>query len=122
MIKERKYIPYIPESERLNNYQKASDDFCFNYIRTPKPMDWKAFKRFGYIKGQLLCEKYDVILTDHETWESKLRRASKKLTVTNLNKGIDKFNNGIDDFMKVIEPSKESKKLDKEINKFLGLK
>jgi len=55
----------------LNNYELTTDEYCFQYIKPvkafTKTFTWKAFKKFGFVKGQILCEKYNIILTDHMT-------------------------------------------------------
>ena len=75
-------------------------------------MPWKAFKKFGWTKGQVLCEKYDLIITDHETKSEKALRIAKKFNMTNINLGIAKFNNGVQQFSKMMESEqpKESRK------------
>jgi len=57
----------------LNNYEKTTDEFNFWYKRYKKIIPWKAFKKIcgkkknGWIEGQILCEKYKIILTGHRT-------------------------------------------------------
>ncbi len=75
--------------------------------------EWKRFdkvftKQFGdtivYLDmQQLLCKKYDVILTDHRTRGEKLKDILKKFNQKNLDKGINMVQGGIDDFVKEID-------------------
>ena len=112
------------EEHEPNAYELLSDFYCYEYFKYKKTFTWKAFKKFGWIKQQLLCEKYNIILTEHETRNEKLKRLSKKITLKNLNKGIDKFNHGMDQFNKMIEPTGKNKELKlanyKEMNDLLG--
>ena len=117
------------EEEPMNPYEAATNEFCYTYMRYPKTFAWKGFKKFGWMQQQLLCEKWNIILTDHETRNEKIIRLSKKITLKNFNKGIDKFNKGVDDFMKVIESTSKEKDLSipdiklanfKEISSLLG--
>ena len=86
----------------MNNYELATDEFSFSYKRYKRKMPWKAFKKFGWTKGQVLCEKYDLIITDHETKSEKALRIAKKFNMTNLNKGINKINNGVSQFSEMM--------------------
>ena len=57
----------------MNNYELTTNDFNYYHIhRYKKKFTWKAFKKFGYVKGQILCEKYDIILTDYRTRNEKI--------------------------------------------------
>ena len=55
---------------------------------------------------ELLCIKYDIILTDYKTKKQKLFQIIDKVNIKNLNSGIDKFNKGINQFSKVIASNK----------------
>lgn len=76
----------------MNNYELTTDYFSFNYIRYPKRFSWKAFKKFGYVKGQVLSEKYDIILTDYRTRNEKIKDILAKFNQKNFDKGMKKFN------------------------------
>lgn len=78
----------------------------------PKYFTVKQWSKFNYAKQQVLCRKYDVILTDHTTKREKLLGILSKININNLNKGIDKFTDGLDEFSKVT----------KEMNSGLGKK
>ena len=86
-----------------------TDDFSFNYIRTPKKFTLKAFTKFDIIQRQLLCERYDIILTDYETDKEKIIKIIKKFkkfNIKNLNKGITKFNKQMSQFNEMMAPEK----------------
>ena len=83
-----------------------TDDFSFNYIRTPKKFTLKAFTKFDIIQRQLLCERYDIILTDYKTKQEIIMGIAKKFNIKNLNKSITKFNKGMAQFNTMIAPEK----------------
>ena len=87
----------------MNNYELTTDKFCTGYKRYPKRFTWSAFRKFGHIKGQILCEKYNIILTDYETRNERITRNLKKFNMHNFNKGMVKFNKGIDLFTKAVK-------------------
>lgn len=84
-----------------------TDDFSFNYIRIPKRFTMKGFNKFDDIQKQLLCERYDIILVDYKTKGEKVKNVLGKFTVTNINLGVSKFNKGMTQFTKMIEPEKQ---------------
>ena len=59
---------------------------------------------------ELLCIKYDIILTNYKTKKEKIFAVIDKVNIQNLNKGIDKFNKGVNQFSKVIASSQPNKK------------
>ena len=128
--------------EPMNNYTETTDDFSTQYHRYNKEFTREGFDKFTLIQQQMFCEKYNIrfiypkslkeilerkfieIAKPYQAPKEKLMKFSKKLTLTNLNKGIDKFNSGVDNFMKIIEPSAEQKELSlanyKEMTDLLG--
>ncbi len=124
----KKGIHTMEDEERINNYEILTDEFNTEYLRYKLKMDWKAFKKFSWVQQQLLCEKKDIILLNHETKGERYRKLTKGLiggmTLKNINKGIDKFNAGVDQFMNLVEPSKDQKDLSlpnyKEMSELLG--
>ena len=55
--------------------------------------EWKKFKKNNYFDMQeLLCEKYDVILTDYKTKRQRIISILSHLNLKNLDKGIIQFN------------------------------
>lgn len=58
----------------MNNFELASDEYCFVYHKyKTKRMTWKEFKKIcgkkkkGWISGQMLCERHNVVLTNFRT-------------------------------------------------------
>jgi hypothetical protein len=47
---------------------------------------------------EVLCKKFDIILTDHKTNKEQLILVLKNINLKNINKGIDAFNKIIQDF------------------------
>ena len=56
--------------------------------------EWKKL----YNIQEILCKKFDVILTDHKTKKERLISILKNIHLTNINKGIDTFNKMVQDF------------------------
>jgi hypothetical protein len=55
--------------------------------------EWKKFKQNNYFDMQeLLCEKYDVILTDYKTKRQRIISVLSHFNLKNLDKGITQFN------------------------------
>ena len=76
-------------------------------------MSWKSFKKFGWIKGQVLSEKYNIILTGHKSNAELAHEILDKFNFENFNKGLSKFNKGMTQFNKMIgenKPVKERKR------------
>jgi len=66
---------------------------------------WNKFKKTK-VKGtkhhwdtqELMCKKYDIILTDYKTKREQLIIFLKKINMKNINKGIDTFNKAVQAF------------------------
>ena len=56
--------------------------------------EWKKF----YNIQEMLCEKYEIILTNHKTNKEQLVEILKNINLKNINKGIDTFNKMIQAF------------------------
>ena len=56
--------------------------------------EWKKF----YNIQEVLCKKFDVILTDHKTNREQLVAILKNINLKNINKGIETFNKMIQAF------------------------
>ena len=69
-------------------------------MRYPKKFTVKAWNKFDLTQQDILCCRYDIILTDYQTDKEKLIKIIKKFNIKNLNKGIKKMNQGIDMFTK----------------------
>ena len=54
--------------------------------------EWNRFKSKGSFDMQeMLCQKYDVILTDYQTKREKVFAALKKINLKNFDKGVTEF-------------------------------
>jgi len=54
--------------------------------------EWDRFKSKGSFDMQeMLCQKYDVILTDYQTKREKVFSALKKINLRNFDKGMTEF-------------------------------
>ncbi len=69
---------------------------------------WRKFKKIQVkeINGikhrldiqELMCKKYDIILTDYKTKREQIIIFLKKINMKNINKGIDTFNKAVQAF------------------------
>lgn len=75
-------------------------------MRYKKYFTTKAWNKFDLTAQDILCGRYDIILTDHETKSEKVKRILKKFNLKNLNKGIDKVNKGMAQFSEMIAEEK----------------
>ena len=61
--------------------------------------EWSKFKGNEYFDMQeMLCQKYDVILTDYQTKREKIFSVLKKINLKNLDKGITGFSKLVQSF------------------------
>jgi len=78
---------------------------------------WQRFKSNDYFDMQeMLCEKYDIILTDYKTKGQKIISLLSHINLKNLDKGIAQFNKlfasfgeGTEQLNKELHPSKKNK-------------
>lgn len=63
----------------------------------------KEWSRFNWDMQEVLCKKYDVILTDYHTTKEKIILLLNKINVKNFNKGMDTFNKSLNKFGKTID-------------------
>lgn len=68
----------------------------------------KAWKRFDYNSQRHLLTKFDVIITDHHTKRETLAKIFKSFNVKNMNTGIARFQDGMDQFSKEMEKLHDS--------------
>ena len=68
----------------------------------------KAWKRFDYNSQRHLLTKFDVIITDHHTKRETLSKILKSFNVKNMNTGIARFQDGMDQFSKEMEKLHDS--------------
>jgi len=79
-------------------------------MRSTKRYTVKEWKKFYNIQ-EIMCKKYDVILTDYKTKREQVTEILKKINLKNINKGIVRFNKIIQDFGNSME--KVTTELDK---------
>ena len=61
--------------------------------------EWNKFKGNDYFDMQeMLCQRYDVILTDYQTKREKIFSVLKKINLKNLDKGITGFSKLVQSF------------------------
>jgi len=80
--------------------------------------EWQKFKTNDYFDMQeLLCQKYDVILSDYQTKKQKTLSLLQKINLKNFDKGItgfsklvQSFGNSMDQFTAEINDKKTSDK------------
>ena len=61
--------------------------------------EWNRFKNNDYFDMQdMLCQKYDVILTDYKTRIEKMFFALKKINLKNFDKGVTQFSKLVQSF------------------------
>jgi D-lyxose ketol-isomerase len=75
-------------------------------IRYPKKFTCKAWNKFDLTQQDILCCRYDIILTDYKTKKEMVMKILKNFNIKNVNKGITKFNKGMAQFSKVMEAEK----------------
>ena len=63
----------------------------------------RQWNRFAWNMQEVICKKYNVILTDYKTRKEKIILLLNKINVKNLNKGIDTFNKSLNQFCKIID-------------------
>ena len=52
---------------------------------------------------EVLCKKYNVILTDYQTRKEKIISLLNKINIKNFNKGMDTFNKSLNKFSKTVD-------------------
>ena len=61
--------------------------------------EWNRFKSNDYFDMQeMLCQKYDVILTDYKTKREKVFSALKKINLKNFDRGVTEFSKLVQSF------------------------
>jgi hypothetical protein len=66
-------------------------------MRIKKKYTVKEWKKLKDIQ-EILCQKFDVILTDHKTRKETIMDIFEKINLKNFNKGMESFNKIIQDF------------------------
>ena len=61
--------------------------------------EWNRLKNNDYFDMQdMLCQKYDVILTDYQTKREKVFSALKKINLRNFDRGVSEFSKLVQSF------------------------
>ena len=61
--------------------------------------EWNKFRGNDYFDMQdMLCQRYDVVLTDYQTKREKIFSVLKKINLKNLDKGITGFSKLVQSF------------------------
>ena len=61
--------------------------------------EWGRFKnKDSFDMQEILCQKYDVILTDYKTKKEKVFSALKKINLKNFDKGVSEFSKLVQSF------------------------
>jgi len=61
--------------------------------------EWNRFKSNDYFDMQdMLCQKYDVILTDYKTKREKVFSVLKKINLKNFDRGVSEFSKLVQSF------------------------
>ena len=64
-----------------------------------KGKEWNRFKNSDYFDMQdMLCQRYDVILTDYKTKREKVFSILKKINLKNFDKGVTGFSKLVQSF------------------------
>ena len=69
----------------------------------------REWNRFSWNMQEVLCKKYDVILTDYKTRKERITLLINKINIKNFNKGIDTFNKSLNKFSKTVDSLTGSK-------------
>lgn len=66
--------------------------------------EWDCFRHNNYFDMQdMLCQKYNVILTDHKTKKEKIILFLKKFNQRDFDKAINQFSNFVKEFGKLMD-------------------
>ncbi len=63
----------------------------------------KEWNKFSWNMQEILCKKYNVILTDYQTTKEKITLLINKINIKNFNKGMDTFNKSLNKFSKTVD-------------------
>ena len=63
----------------------------------------KQWNKFSWNMQEVLCKKYNVILTDYQTRKEKIISLLNKINIKNFNKGMDTFNKSLNKFSKTVD-------------------
>ena len=60
---------------------------------TTKHYTQKQWDKFPILSQEILTDKFNVIITDHQTKQEKRKKIIKPINFKNFDKGMTKFNN-----------------------------
>ena len=63
----------------------------------------REWNRFSWSMQEVLCKKYEVILTDYRTRKEKTISLLNKINMKNFNKGMNAFNRSLNKFSKTVD-------------------
>ena len=63
----------------------------------------KQWNKFSWNMQEVLCKKYNVILTDYQTRKEKIISLLNKINIKNFNKGMDTFIKSLNKFSKTVD-------------------
>lgn len=63
----------------------------------------REWNRFSWNMQEVLCKKYDIILTDYKTRKEKIILLLHKINMKNFSKGMDTFNKSLNKFSKTVD-------------------
>ena len=69
----------------------------------------KQWNKFSWSMQEVLCKKYNVILTDYKTTKEKITLLLDKINIKNFNKGMDTFSKSLNKFSKTVDSLSASK-------------
>ncbi len=84
-------------------------------VLEPLEMSHKAWNKFDWNQQEVLTSCYAVTIPDYQTRRQKTIRFLKKFNKTNLNKGIDTMQNGIESFSTAMDKMKMDESQNKKI-------
>ena len=63
----------------------------------------REWNRFSWSMQEIMCKKYDIILTDYKTRKEKIILMLNKINMKNFNKGMETFNKSLNKFSKTVD-------------------
>ncbi len=76
----------------------------------------KAWNRFSWSMQEIMCKKYDIILTDYKTRKEKIILLLHKINMKNFNKGMNTFNKSLNKFSKTVDSMTSNKSIFKDFD------
>lgn len=88
--------------QRINNQgtRLGQTDIIIPKKKDKKQYTQREWNRFGTNQQDILSNRYEVTIPDHETRNEKIKRNAKKINLKNFDKGMQKFGDAQDQFWK----------------------